>query len=36
MPKGGRSLPIIFDFKGKMPETDVTIIGVAESSSNSP
>lgn len=31
VPNGGKSLPIIFDFAGKMPETDLTIDGVSKS-----
>lgn len=31
VPSGGKSLPIIFDFAGKMPEIDVTITGAAKS-----
>ena len=31
VPDGGRSLPIIFDFAGKMPETDLTIDGTSKS-----
>lgn len=27
VPDGGKSLPIIFDFEGKMPESDITITG---------
>lgn len=30
VPDGGRSLPIIFSFANKMPETDISIEGAAK------